>query len=259
MNLGVRPDPSEDDGRGSRLRGRGQPGHGDDLRGEPQRQHRLGHRRAILQWLRHAGCGQELANRGGRCFSTGTCSEHGHQHDLRDQHQRQHGLGDRRVNLQWLRPTLGAARLRPPWLSERGRARLGVNRATDTIYVGNSFDGTVSVVDGRRCNGTDSSGCNQTSPAMAIGSPSATGVAVGRSMAVDPATDTVYLTSVSDSDVVAIDGGACRAGHTKGCRAKALKLRTGGFPINIALDEAAGTLYVADNVDSNVSFFRVGH
>ena len=78
-------------------------------------------------------------------------------------------------------------------------------------------------------------------------------------MAVDQATDTVYLTSVSDSDVVTIDGAACWAGHTTGCRAKALKLRTGGFPINIALDKAAGTLYVADNVDSNVSLFGVGH
>jgi DNA-binding beta-propeller fold protein YncE len=140
-----------------------------------------------------------------------------------------------------------------------GPRAVGVNQATNTIYVGNGFDGTVSVVDGGRCNGTDSSGCSQTPPAVAIGSSSGTGVAVGRSMAVDQSTDTVYLTSVSDSDVVSIDGAACRAGHTNGCRANVLKLRTGGWPINIALDEAAGTLYVADNVDSNVSLFRVEH
>ena len=140
-----------------------------------------------------------------------------------------------------------------------GPRAVGINQATNTIYVGNGFDGTVAVVDGRRCNGTDSSGCSQTPPAVTIGSPSGTGLAVGRSMAVDQSNNAVYLTSVSDSDVVSIDGEACRAGQTKGCRAKALKLRTGGFPINIALDEAAGTLYVADNVDSNVSLFRVGH
>jgi DNA-binding beta-propeller fold protein YncE len=140
-----------------------------------------------------------------------------------------------------------------------GPRALGVNQATNTIYVGNGFDGTVSVVDGRRCNGTDSSGCSQSPPAVAIGSSSGTGVAVGRSIAVDQSNDAVYLTSVSDSDVVSIKGASCRAGQTKGCRAKALKLRTGGFPINIALDEFAGTLYVADNVDSNVSLFRVGH
>ena len=139
-----------------------------------------------------------------------------------------------------------------------GPRAVGVNELTDTIYIGNGFDGTVSVVDGRRCNSTDSSGCGQTPAVVAIGSLSDTGVAVGRNMAVDEATDTVYLTSVFDSDVVALDGGACRAGHTKGCRAKALKLRAGGFPINIALDEAAGTLYVADNSDSNVSLFCLG-
>ena len=148
-----------------------------------------------------------------------------------------------------------AARPRPTVAVGAGPRALGVNPATDTIYVGNGFDGTVSVVDGRSCNGTDSSGCGQTPPAVAIGGFSDTGVAVGRSMAVDQATDTVYLTSVSDSDVVAIDGGACRAGHTKGCRAKALS-STGGFPINIALDETTGTVYVADNVDGAVSFFR---
>jgi YVTN family beta-propeller protein len=137
-----------------------------------------------------------------------------------------------------------------------GPRAVAVNPATDTIYVGNGFDGTVSVVDGRRCKGTESSGCGQTPAAVAIGSFSDTGVAVGRSMAVDQATDTVYLTSVFDSDVVAIDGAACRAGHTNGCRAKVLKLRAGGFPINIALDKAAGTLFVTDNVDSNVSLFH---
>ena len=56
--------------------------------------------------------------------------------------------------------------------------------------------------------------------------------------------------------MVVIDGAACRAGHTKGCHANPLKLRTGGWPINIALDEATATLYVADNVDGAVSYFR---
>ena len=145
----------------------------------------------------------------------------------------------------------------PPTVSVgAGPRAIGVNQRTDTIYVGNGFDGTVSVVDGRRCNGNDSTGCGQTPLAVATGNPSDTGVAMGRSMAVDQVTDTVYLTSVFDSDVIAIDGAVCRAGQTKGCRARALNLRAGGFPINIALDGAAGTLYVADNVDSAVSYFR---
>jgi len=127
---------------------------------------------------------------------------------------------------------------------------VGVNPVTQTIYVANRGDGTVSVIDGRRCNGADSSGCGQTPPTVAIGG------FTGRGIAVDVKTNTVYATSIHDSDVLAIDGAACRAGHTNGCHAKPLNLRTGGWPINLALNEANGTLYVSDNVDSAVSYYR---
>ena len=104
-----------------------------------------------------------------------------------------------------------------------GPRAIGVNSATHTTYVGNSIDGTVSVVDGRTCNGQTSSGCGQSPPAVPIGSPSDAGRAVGRSIAVDRATNAVYLTSVVDSDVVTIKGAACRAGSTKGCRGTVLE------------------------------------
>ena len=87
-----------------------------------------------------------------------------------------------------------------------GPRAVGVNQATNTIYVGDGFDGTVSVVDGRRCSGTDSSGRSQTPPAVVIEIPSGTGIAVGRSMAVDQSNNAVYLTSVSDLDVISIEG-----------------------------------------------------
>ena len=84
---------------------------------------------------------------------------------------------------------------------------VGVNQVTDTIYVGNRDDGTVSVVDGRRCNGVDSSGCGQTAPAVAIGGAAGMpGPGMGRSVAIDEATDAVYVTNVFDSDVVLING-----------------------------------------------------
>ena len=127
---------------------------------------------------------------------------------------------------------------------------VGVNPVTQTIYVANRGDGTVSVIDGRRCNGADSSGCGQTPPTVAIGG------FTGRGIAVDVKTNTVYATSIHDSDVLVINGAACRAGHTNGCHAKPLKLRAGGWPINLALNEANGTLYVSDNVDSAVSYYR---
>jgi YVTN family beta-propeller protein len=128
---------------------------------------------------------------------------------------------------------------------------VGVNPITRTIYVANRDDGTVSVIDGRRCNGADSSGCGQTPPTVTIGG------FTGRGIAVDVRRNSVYATSIHDSDVLVIDGAGCRAGHTNGCHAKPLKLRAGGWPINLALNEATGTLYVSDNVDSAVSYYRV--
>ena len=127
---------------------------------------------------------------------------------------------------------------------------VGVNQVTHTIYVANREDGTVSVIDGRRCNGADSSGCDQTPPTVAIGG------FTGRGIAVDVKRNTVYATSIHDSDVLVINGAGCRAGHTNGCRAKPLKLRTGGFPINLALNEATDTLYVSHSAGSDVSYYR---
>jgi DNA-binding beta-propeller fold protein YncE len=63
----------------------------------------------------------------------------------------------------------------------------------------------VSVIDGRRCNGGDSSGCGQTPPTVAIGG------FTGRGIAIDVRTNTVYATSINDSDVLVINGAACRA------------------------------------------------
>ena len=127
---------------------------------------------------------------------------------------------------------------------------VGVNPVTHTIYVANRDDGTVSVIDGRRCNGADSSGCGQTPPTVAIGG------FTGRGIAVDVKSNIVYATSIHDSDVLVINGAGCRAGHTNGCHAKPLKLRAGGFPINLALNEATGTLYVSHSAGSDVSYYR---
>ena len=64
-------------------------------------------------------------------------------------------------------------------------AGIAVDPATDTIYVANHADGdypgTVSVINGATCNGTDTSGCGQT-PATTAAGFGAIGVAI------DPAT-----------------------------------------------------------------------
>ena len=75
---------------------------------------------------------------------------------------------------------------------------IAVDQATDTIYTANIADGehpgTVSVINGATCNGTDHTGCGQTPAKVAAGF-GAVGVTI------DPATNTVYVTNVEDTSV----------------------------------------------------------
>ena len=91
---------------------------------------------------------------------------------------------------------------------------IAVDQATDTIYTANIADGehpgTVSVINGATCNGTDHSGCGQTPPTVAAGF-GAIGVAV------DPATNTVYVANIQDTSVSVINGATCNGSNTSGC------------------------------------------
>lgn len=77
-----------------------------------------------------------------------------------------------------------------------GRAPLAVavNEATNTIYVANRNDNTVSVIDGATCDATNHSGCGRTRRTMATSG--------GTSIAIDQAADTVFVGSVHDSDAL---------------------------------------------------------
>jgi YVTN family beta-propeller protein len=129
-------------------------------------------------------------------------------------------------------------------------AGLAVDQTTNTIYVDNTTDDTVSVIDGATCNGTNTSGCHQT-PAH---------VAVGRQafgyVAVDPATDLVYVTDYLDDAVSIIDGATCNATHTGGCDQTPPTVPAGASPVGLAVDQHNHNLYVADNGNGPVSFFR---
>jgi YVTN family beta-propeller protein len=182
---------------------------------------------------------------------------------------------------------------RPDWVA--------IDQATNTVYVVNLDSGSVSVIDGATCNAVVSSGCGQTAPnvgvgnspiGMAIDQATRTGyvvnagddtlslingeicnahvisgcgqaprsVAVGGfpfKVAVDQVSDKIYVTSIVDSDVEVIDGASCNARHTQGCHPTPVPVRMGGWPTNIAVDNAVGSFYVPQNVDGTVSFFRL--
>ena len=126
---------------------------------------------------------------------------------------------------------------------------IAVDQATDTIYTANIADGehagTVSVINGATCNGTDHTGCGQTPAKVAAGF-GAAGVTI------DPATNTVYVTNVEDTSVTTINGATCNGSDTSGCGQTVPKAAVGNYPSAITVDPAAGTAYVP-NGDNTVS------
>jgi DNA-binding beta-propeller fold protein YncE len=132
---------------------------------------------------------------------------------------------------------------------------IAVNQATDTIYTANIADGehpgTVSVINGATCNGTHHTGCGQT-PATAAAGFGAIAVAI------DPATDTIYVANIEDTSVSVINGNTCNGTHHSGCGQTPANAAVGNYPLAIALDPAACTGYIS-NGDSTVSVIKLTH
>jgi DNA-binding beta-propeller fold protein YncE len=133
---------------------------------------------------------------------------------------------------------------------------IAIDQATDTIYTANIADGehpgTVSVINGATCNGSDSSGCGQT-PANAAAGFGSIGVAI------DPATDMVYVANGEDASVSVIDGATCNGSDTTGCGWTSPKLVVGDYSSTIAIDPAVGTAYVASFIENTVSVIPLSH
>jgi DNA-binding beta-propeller fold protein YncE len=148
----------------------------------------------------------------------------------------------------------------PPTVQVQDSPRsLAIDERTNTIYVANTgsefFDtgyanvtSSVSMIDGSACNGHNTTGCGRTPSSYPVG-----GFPWG--IAVDQATDRVYVTSIVDSSVALVDGAACNARRTSGCRPQVLPDTTGGWPTYIGLDPAMNTIYVPDNVDGAMSLY----
>jgi len=86
---------------------------------------------------------------------------------------------------------------------------VAVNQATNTIYVLNpGTPATVSVINGATCNATVTTGCGQVPRSVTAGDDNTTGIA---SLAVDQATDTIYVVNTGDDTVSVINGEAPRA------------------------------------------------
>jgi YVTN family beta-propeller protein len=122
---------------------------------------------------------------------------------------------------------------------------IALNPATDTIYVGNGNTGTLSLIDGRRCNASTSRGCRQRLTAVTAGVDP-----IG--IAVDGRTGTLYVANASGT-VAVVDGRRCNASDTARCHARPATVRVGPNPQFLAVDEKTHTLYVANSGADTVS------
>ena len=127
-----------------------------------------------------------------------------------------------------------------------------VNPVTRTVYVANLNGGSISVINAARCNAVTTSGCGQ--PARTIrDSAGPDGVDV------DIATDTVYAAnsgtaSPQTGDTVSvIDGARCNGTNGSGCGRTPATTTVGSGALWDAVDQATGTVYVANNNDGTVS------
>jgi YVTN family beta-propeller protein len=118
-------------------------------------------------------------------------------------------------------------------------AYLAVDQATDTVYVPNNNDNTVSVINGKTCNATITSGCGQTPPVVSVpGSPTA--------IAVNELTDSVYV-GTGAGTVAVINGATCNSTVTTGCSQTPATVTTGdGYVGDIAVNPQTNTIYTAN-------------
>ena len=126
-----------------------------------------------------------------------------------------------------------------------GAFRDVVDQATNTVYVANANDGTVSVINGAKCNAMVTSGCHGTQPAVP------TGAGVGF-LGVDDSRHTVFALNQGDDTMSAINTKSCNGKVTSGCHKRARNEQAtfnppfGGNPGAFALIPKTGTAYLVN-------------
>jgi DNA-binding beta-propeller fold protein YncE len=126
-----------------------------------------------------------------------------------------------------------------------GPSELALDAATHTIYVANGYNdngpnaggNTVSVIDARHCQAMDVSRCKGPWPTITVGNLPST-------IAIDSATDTVYVTDTGANTVSVFNGATCNALVTSGCGQKPATVPVGLGPLGIFADPANHTVYI---------------
>ena len=115
---------------------------------------------------------------------------------------------------------------------------IAIDERTDTVYVTNLGDNTVSVFNGATCNGHSASGCGQTPVTVPVGS-----TPIG--IFADPANHTVYIPNAGQTNVSMLDSATCNASDLAACPATPPPtVDVGASPNDVAVDQATHTMYV---------------
>ena len=124
---------------------------------------------------------------------------------------------------------------------------IAIDDKTDTVYVTNFGDNTVSVFNGATCNGQYHNGCNQTPVTVPVGS-----APIG--IFADAANDTVYIPNLFDQDVSMLDSATCNARDLAACPHTQLPVvNVGAFPDDVDVSQSSHTVYVA--IEAGVAVF----
>jgi len=123
---------------------------------------------------------------------------------------------------------------------------LGINTITNSIYVSNRDDGTLSVINGATCNRSNTSSCSQAQPTTAVGN-------TPQQIAVDESTNTIYVVNQEDGTVSAINGSHCQGTDVSGCNQAWPTIAVGASPQGLDFNPNNHTLYVTNTNDNTVS------
>jgi YVTN family beta-propeller protein len=138
----------------------------------------------------------------------------------------------------------------PPLASESRMVIVGIdpqnmvlNPVTHTLYAvsdpENGSDGSVSVLNASTCNALRASGCAGNTPYVQVGNGPGT-------IAVDQATDTIYVVNSNSNTVSVVDGATCNAQRTTGCSRTPPVIMLPEDPDDVTVNQATGTVYVSN-------------
>jgi DNA-binding beta-propeller fold protein YncE len=124
---------------------------------------------------------------------------------------------------------------------------LVVDELSNTIYVANRNSNTVSIVDGRHCQGSDTSGCSQAWFTFTVGQ-------APQALAFNPNNQTLYVGIDTGAYVSVVSALHCNNHDTADCSAKA-NVPVHDTPIAIGVLRDKNTIYVANRFGMSVSIF----